>query len=300
MLIRLFYALVPLLVLLGATVLACVLGYFIMLGLDGQLPLRKIISKSTQLLLVLSIFPLMRYLNINREQLGFADRNLFFKQLGQGFVLGFVTLIPVFILLTVLGINVIDTSEPWTVAHIAEKSVLGLLLALLISLIEEPLFRGILLTGLARKLPILVAVLLSAFYYAILHFLDSKTLIPVEELTLWSGFELLAEAFANLVNPTILPAVLALFMVGLFLALLRTRVKTSLGLCIGCHTSWVWQIKLNKSLFNTDFNADYAYLVSRYDGVIGPLVTVWLFLAIVAYLYVDSKSPNRFWASENR
>jgi hypothetical protein len=41
---------------------------------------------------------------------------------------------------------------------------------------------------------------------------------------------------------------------------------------------------MNKKLFNTDFSSDYAYLVSSYDGVIGPLVTVWLMLAIAAYL----------------
>jgi uncharacterized protein len=287
MLAKLFYALVPLMVLLLATVLACFMGYFLMLGLDGQIPLRKLISKSTQFFLVLSIFPMMAYLQINREQLGFAPRKIFFKQLRQGFLIGFITLMPVFILLTILGVNVVDHSESWTIAYLVEKILLGLALALLISLIEEPLFRGILITGLARKVSTLVAIFMSSFYYAILHFLDSKTLIPMNELTIWSGFNLLGEAFGNLLNPAILPAFWALFMVGLFLAMLRTRVKASLGLCIGCHTCWVWQIKLNKSLFNTDFNSDYAYLVSHYDGVIGPLVTAWLMLAILVYRYLD-------------
>jgi len=86
-----------------------------------------------------------------------------------------------------------------------------------------------------------------------------------------------------LLNPNILSAFFALLMVGIFLAVLRTQVKASLGLCIGCHTCWVWQIKMSKSLFNTDFSSEYLYLVSSYDGVIGPLVTGWLLLAITGY-----------------
>ena len=74
-------------------------------------PFRKIISKSTQLFLVLSIFPAMAYLKINREELGFASRPVFLKQLLQGFGLGFMTLMPVFIVQYVLKINVIDDAH---------------------------------------------------------------------------------------------------------------------------------------------------------------------------------------------
>jgi CAAX protease family protein len=165
-----------------------------------------------------------------------------------------------------------------------KKMTLTLLLALIISWIEEPLFRGILLTGLQRKLSVAAAIIVSATYYAVLHFLDASTNIPYQELTILSGFELLGEAFANLLNPEILPAFWALIMVGIFLGILRTRIKASLGLCIGCHTCWVWQIKMSKSVFNTNFSSDYLYLVSSYDGVIGPLVTGWLSLAIIGFI----------------
>jgi len=278
-----FYPLVPLLILLAAASLACLASYFIMLGIGDLLPLRKVISKTTQLFLVLSIFPAMAWLNINKEALGFAARPVFFKQLLQGFGLGFLTLLPVFVVLYVLGINVIDQNQHWTAELIAKKTALSLVLALIISLIEEPLFRGILLVGLKKKLPAIAAIFISAFYYAALHFLNSKTDVPSQEIHLLSGFPLMLEAFANLLNPEILSAFFALLMVGLFLGILRTQINASLGLCIGCHTCWVWQIKMNKSLFNIDFNSDYLYLVSSYDGVIGPLVTGWLSFAIMGY-----------------
>ena len=277
------YSIVPLLVLLTAASLGCIAGYFIMLAIEGQFPLSKIITKSTQLFLVLSIFPAMAYLKFNKRDLGFAQRKVFFKQVFQGFGLGFVTLMPVFIAQYALGINVIDQTQQWTIDLLAEKIIISLLLALLISMVEEPIFRGILFAGLKKKLPVIAAVLLSSTYYAALHFLNSKTEIPFQQVQLLSGFTLLGEAFANLLNPDNQSAFLALLMVGIFLGILRLQVKDGLGLCIGCHTCWVWQIKMNKSLFDTDFNSEYSYLVSRHDGVVGPLVTGWLSLAIIAY-----------------
>jgi hypothetical protein len=40
---------------------------------------------------------------------------------------------------------------------------------------------------------------------------------------------------------------------------------------------------MSKKLFNTDYSSEYFYLVNSYDGVIGPLVTGWLMLAIAGY-----------------
>ena len=185
--------------------------------------------------------------------------------------------------LYLLGINVIDESQIWSTGLIVKNLIISLLLALLISLIEEPLFRGLLLVSLHKKLSVMPAIIISATYYAALHFINSNTNILAQDLKFYSGFTLLTEAFTNLLNPAIFSAFLALLMVGIFLGVLRTQVKSSLGFCIGCHTCWVWQIKLNKKLFNTNFNSEYHYLVSSYDGVIGPLVTIWLLLAVISY-----------------
>ena len=279
----LFYTIVPLLVLLAALSLACIVSYFIVLGIGDAISFRQLINRLAQLFLMLSIFPAMDYLKINKEELGFASRPVFLKQLLQGFGLGFMTLAPVFIVLTMLGINVVDETQHWTAGLLARFMVINLLIALLISLIEESLFRGIMLTSLNRKMPVMAAIIISSAYYAALHFFSSSTDIPVQDINLLSGFKLLGEAFGKLLNPEILSAFFALLMVGIFLGVLRTQVKASLGLCIGCHTCWVWQIKMSKKVFNTDFSSDYLYLVSSYDGVIGPLVTGWLMLAIACY-----------------
>lgn len=288
-----FYALVPLLVLGAAIAVSCVLAFFIMKGVGDVIPFQKMISKSTQLLLILSIFPAMKLLNIDKQQLGFAARPVFFKQLLQGLGLGLLTLLPIFIVLWAVKINVFDATKHWTVLMVLGKLGYTLFLALLISLIEEPLFRGILLTGLRKKMPLALAIVVSAVYYSALHFLDNNVAISAQDVHFFTGFKLLKGAFLNVFNPMMFSSFISLMMVGIFLGIVRTQVKTSLGVCIGCHASWVWQIKMSKSLFDTNIWSDYIYLVGSYDAIVGPLVTGWLLLEIIRYFVYQRINKSR-------
>lgn len=292
-----FYALIPLVILLTAASLACFVGYFILLGLGDQVPLRNLVSRTAQIFLILSIYPAMKWLKLNKEDLGFATVKLFFKQLIQGIGLGLLTLMPVFGMLYALEIDVIDQSKIWTFSFAAEKLTSYLGLALLISLLEEPLFRGILLSGLKTKFRVWPAILISSSYYAALHFVRTSADVSFQDLNLFSGFPLIFDAFADIFQREHYSALLSLLIVGIFLSLIRTNIKTSLGLCIGCHTAWVWQIKMSKSVFSTNTHSEYLYLVSSYDGVIGMLVTCWLMLVIVVYL-ISSHIKGPFYSNK--
>ncbi len=286
-------SLTPFLILLLLTILACVLGYAVTEIIGEPSALRKLIIRITQTLLVLSIFPAMAFLKLTKAELGLTHAKHFLKQISQGFVLGLITLLPVFILFYVLGISIFDKTQPWTVGLALKKILLHLLLALLIGVVEELVFRGMLLAGLRKKLPVLGAILVSSIYFAALHFLDSKTDIPEQEFNLLSSFDLLRQAYANIFDAKNLSAFLSLLMVGIFLAVIKTRAKKGLGLCIGCHAGWVWQMKMNGSLFNTDYSSSYLYLVSNYNFVLGPLVTSWLALALVGYFVYRSRQASK-------
>ncbi|WP_231499631.1 CPBP family intramembrane glutamic endopeptidase [Methylomonas sp. 11b] len=284
-LIRWFvYALAPLVILVIAAIIASMLGSGLLWIAGDVLPLAKVISKITLVLLLLSIFPLKNYLQFTWADLGFAPKAVFFKQMAQGLALGLLTLLPVLLTLYWLDVHVWDDTRHWTAGKIAEKIGLGLFFAMLIALGEEMLFRGLLLGALGRKMSIMAAVTVSSIYYAALHFLKSQSQPVYADLTPGSGLKLIAEAFANWLNPLILSALLALFVVGVFLAILRSRVRQSLGLCIGCHAAWVWQIKVSRDLFNVNLHADSLFLVNTYyDGVVGPLVSSWLVSALIVY-----------------
>jgi len=279
-----YYSLVPLLILLFFVSLSALLSYIILMIAGDIISMRKIVSKAAQIFLLLSIFPLRHYLKLTWAEIGFAPRPQFLKQLGYGMILGLLTLMPIMITLYIFDINVIDQTKEWTTNKIIIRTLLALLLATLISFGEEPIFSGILLAGLKKKMIVGLAAFISATYYSAFHFVKTKTDIPYEELSISSGFQLMVEAFANVINPEITSAFVALLAVGLFLVTIRTQFSNSIGICIGCHAAWVWQIKLGKDFFNTNLNSDYSYLVSSYyDGVVGWLVAIWLSLAIVGF-----------------
>lgn len=279
-----YYALVPLLILLFFAAISSSLSYIILMVAGDIITMRKILSKGTQIFLLLSIFPLRHYLKLTWPDIGFAPKTLFFKQIAYGLLLGLITLMPIMLVLYSLDVSVIDQTKDWTTGKIAIRVSLALLLAVLISFGEEPLFSGILLAGLRKKMMVGLAGFLTASYYAAFHFVKTKTKIPYEELSVGSGFQLMAEAFANVLNPEITSAFIGLLVVGLFLVTIRTQIKQSIGICIGCHAAWVWQIKIGKDFFDVNKNSEYYYLVSDYyDGVVGPLVAVWLSLGIAGY-----------------
>ncbi len=276
--------LAPLLCLLLLIGLACVAAYGVMQLGGDFLPLHKWISKLTLAFLLLSVFPLRPYLGFSWADLGFASTKTFFRQLARGLLLSLLTLTPLIALLVALDIQVWDAKRHWSAGGLAGKLGLALLASLFIGVGEELLFRGLLLSFLKRSIGVYPAVALTSLYFAALHFLKSDVQIAVAQQTLTSGFVLTAQAFANLANPKILDAFISLFVIGVFLALLRLRFAGNLGVCIGCHAGWVWQIKVTKDLFELNHQADHLYLVSGYDGVIGPLVSVWLTGTLIAWL----------------
>lgn len=278
------YALAPLALLVTLAAGASLLDNGLLRLTGDILPLHKLISKTTLVLLILSVFPLKRRLHFSWTDLGFAPRAVFFRQVWRGLLLGLVTLLPVLLALYLLDVHVWDSTRHWSAGKVLEKVGLGLFFAMLIAVGEELLFRGMLLSIFRRKMPLGIAIVLCSVYFAALHFLKPSSHIAYAELEWDSGFQLMMEAFANWLNPAILSSFLALLMVGVFLAVLRSRVPQSLGLCIGCHAAWVWQIKISRDLFNVNLQADFLYLVNTYyDGVVGPLVTVWLASALLVY-----------------
>lgn len=278
-----FYAFVPMLVLLAITSSACIFSYLIALSFNDPTILRKLMIRLSQIMLLLSIFPVSKWLNLNKEMLGYAPFKSMLKQFWQGFGLSLVVLLPVFLMLNFLGIHSIDMTKAWTFAWVIKKVGVAFGLALLIGIVEESVFRGLLLTSLKKFLPAFSAVLISSIYYAGLHFLDSKSPVSEATLSLNGSFQLLGDAYHNVFAMQEPTAFLALCAVGLFLGVLRLHGEMNLALCIGCHTGWVTLIRMSKSTMSVDLNTPYSFLVSHYDGVIGLLVAGWLLFVLASY-----------------
>jgi len=111
--------------------------------------------------------------------------------------------------------------------------------AVVIPLIEELFFRGLLLGILLRSLRPVVATLIISGFFAILHFLKAPTR-PNESVSWLSGFHSIANSFAQFADPMmVLASFTTLFLIGWILADARLRTR-SLFLPIGLHSGWVF------------------------------------------------------------
>ncbi|MFT4537852.1 MAG: membrane protease YdiL (CAAX protease family) [Planctomycetota bacterium] len=118
-----------------------------------------------------------------------------------------------------------------------------LLLAVLVSVLEEFFFRVIVLRGLQRQWPSAVAIVLSSLLYAFVHFLTPDRSYVYPGWSALVGFEYLGAVFERMLQPGSWTGFTGLFFVGCTLAWCMHR-RRSLALCIGLHAGWVIAAKL--------------------------------------------------------
>jgi membrane protease YdiL (CAAX protease family) len=154
-----------------------------------------------------------------------------------------------------------------------------------VAFIEETFLRGAMFTGIERSSGATVAIGLTAFVYAALHFLN-RVKIPAEQVDSDSGIELLAGTFDTFMDPAaIVDSFLALFAVGVLLALVRARTG-NIAACVGLHAGWVWIIAITRELTRRDPASEWAYLVGSYDGIVGYFVFGWTALMVAAACFI--------------
>lgn len=262
---------------------AGLLGYPLHLILPETLVgFNTLVSRGAEILLALGLVPLGRWLGVGRPEMGMAlTGELFRRRLAKGFGYGVLMLGLHTLLLIAIQVRGIDHDklEAVRMFRLAAK---GLLIGLVVSAIEEPVFRGFLLGSLAARTSRLNAVWISALYFAGLHFLDSDLRPAAGEIRWNSGVAIVLDAFAKFGNIEF-NSFLALFTAGAFLACVRlTQPSGSLPLCIGIHAGWVFVIKTAKPFTWRNPYSSWGWLASNFDGFIGYLSSAWTSLLILA------------------
>ena len=179
------------------------------------------------------LWPLLRWLGIKqRRDLGLEPNRHWLRDLGIGFFLSAAPVIVCEFFLVQSGAYSLKPNPPWTDALLVVPS------ALVVPLIEEPLFRGLFLGVLLRGLRPWPANLISAAIFSIVHFLKSPE-ESVATVHWYSGFVSLSHSFDQFREPMlVLAGFTTLFVIGVVLA--HARVSTrSLWAPIGLHAGWV-------------------------------------------------------------
>jgi membrane protease YdiL (CAAX protease family) len=179
------------------------------------------------------LWPFLRWLRVKgRRDLGLEPNKHWLRDYAVGFALSAAPVVLCEIFLVQRGVYTMRPGQPWN------EIVAVLPSALVVPLIEEPLFRGLFLGVLLRSFRAWPANLISAAIFSIVHFLKA----PDETTTTvywYSGFESLGHSFDQFRQPMlVLAGFTTLFVIGAILAHARLRTR-SLWAPMGLHTGWI-------------------------------------------------------------
>jgi membrane protease YdiL (CAAX protease family) len=166
--------LAPLLYLAITVTAAALLAFVVHLVTLGSLNFSLVVSRGAQIVLLLSLIPLSRALGLHWSDIGLpGNARLGWKQFLCGLGIGVAILsvhVAVMIKLQVFKPN--PEISP-TIADLASAVPAALASGLLVATMEELIFRGVMLATLTRLGGPLGATVVTAAYYAILHFVKN-------------------------------------------------------------------------------------------------------------------------------
>jgi len=268
--------------LLVCLVLGALLTYPVLATGVVDLAPHRVMGRLTQAFILIGLWPFLKALGIaNWASLGYtAPRRVFLAAVWRGWLLGVAILAVLVGALLALGVRVPDRlSEGWMLALLA-KAAQALLGGLLIGLFEESFFRGALYGAIRRRGGVWSAVVWTALLYAAVHFLKPHPLSAGVPFDLAGAGQMFAQVFTGAFQWKHVDSMAALFLVGLFLGLVRERTG-HIGWCIGLHAGWVFVIQVGRHLTDGAPTSSYAWLTGGYDGVIGWLAAGWIGLLIL-------------------
>lgn len=198
---------------------------------------------------VVLVWPLSRSLRIRSwRDLGLIPNGRWVRHASSGVVMAAVPLLCLGALL--LGLGVSSLRDSVSMLAILERAVS----AAVVPLIEEPLFRGLILGIMLRAVSPVAATLLTSALFSVIHFLKAPEQTS-PEVTWSSGFVSIANSFAQFQQPLLMLAgFTTLFLLGWILADARLRTR-SLWLPIGLHAGWIFASALFNKVARREFEA---------------------------------------------
>ena len=252
-------------------------------------PIHRVMHRVAMLCVLVGLVWLFkRWRLTNRQAYGFAlPARKFWMQLAVGLVAGALIILPLLITLQLLEVRIADPRVVLTPSLVIQVIVKGLLSGLAVSLIEEVFFRGLLFTAVERESGRTMAIVLPSLLYAAVHFLGGRLRVPDEQLDWTSGFQVLERMFIAYADPLVIAdSFLALFAVGILLALVRVRTGT-VAVCIGLHAAWVCALYFFDVTTQYNVDSSASWMVGTYDNVVGWATVGWMLAMAALYIAVQ-------------
>lgn len=239
-------------------------------------------------ILLSGLLPGIYYLHSSRRLADMLGRGIansgILKTLFRTFAAGVAILVIIELCLSLLGMRQPDPDLGAGTARFIGVVIKALITGVIVSIMEETLFRGAIFTGLARYSNNLAALTLTSLLYGAVHFIEFPPLPAGSAVSWLSAFTVLAGAFDQFSDPLILDSLFSLIMLGVLFGLLRWH-SGNIILCIGLHAGIVTANKLFS--YATDYRpgSTFAFLVNSYDHQTGALASCALILACLLYYF---------------
>jgi membrane protease YdiL (CAAX protease family) len=203
-------------------------------------PFHRFVNRALLGLALLGLYPLLKALGAESPgDIGLTRPAGQWKNLGGGFLLGFISL--ALLAGAALAFGPRDFREEIETARLVRRLGSAALTAMVVSVLEEVLFRGALFGSLRRVFHWGLALVLSRMIYAIVHFMESAR--APGPVTWHSGLQLLPlmlRGFADI--DAVVPGFFNLTLAGMLLGLAYQRTGT-LYFPIGLHAGWIFWLK---------------------------------------------------------
>lgn len=243
-----------------------------------------VMGRLTQLVALLGLWPLLRWLGLaERGALGYGvARGVMLRAVALGWLLGALMLLPPVLAFLGAGVLVPQPIPSW--GYLVDKSTQALSGGIMIALLEETFFRGVLWGAVRRTSGVAAAALGTSALYAVAHFVKPHPLPDGMTCAGAGGWQLFAGTFSEGVHGHDLDSLAALFAAGVLLGLVRERTG-HIGWCIGLHAGWVWLIQTSRRVTEPNHDSPFAFLVGCYDEIIGWAMAAWVVAVILVYWY---------------
>jgi membrane protease YdiL (CAAX protease family) len=291
---RSFTYFLGLFVLAFAVVAALTYPAWLLLHPHFNFPFHRIGERIGMVVLFVGLVLTARRLGIkDRASMGYgAPRRVFLREWGLGLLLGSVTMLAIVAIMAGLGVLEWKAHAPSGAGSLAKLVGASLLSGVAVALIEETFIRGAMFTAIQRESGTTLAVVLTSILYSASHFFG-KVRIPADQVTAWSGVDLLRGTLHAFSDPLgMVDAFACLAAVGAVLALIRYRTG-NIAAGLGLHGGWVWVMLIAHDLTQPAEGSPLRWLLSRFDGFVGWLVLAWTCLMGVGlWVFYSRRRPQ--------
>ena len=210
-------------------------------------PFHRVLSRCLQVSLIVLLWPALRWIGLRRpSELGLRRNPVAWRDLAAGFAFAVFSVGLCLGVLVVAGLSVPRADPNFAaLARIAGT-------ATVVSVLEEAVFRGVILGVCLWGLRANAAILVSTLVFVVMHFVKpAKTALAPEQVTWFSGLAEALDFAAGLPSTSVLFfGAASLFVAGWILG--RATVDTaSLWLAIGLHAGWIFGVQTTNLFYKS-------------------------------------------------